>query len=164
MLIDFEQPGPGQESVWDYPRPPQLETTTRRIVVKVGDVVVADTANALRYLETSHPPSYFVPLSDVRTEYLEEAGVVSPCEWRGDATYYHVVVDGQIADEAAVGYLAPLPAYAALKDHVAFFAGRVTEATVDGVPALPQEGRYYCGWITADVVGPFKGAPGTFNW
>jgi uncharacterized protein (DUF427 family) len=164
MIIDFVQPAPGQESVWDYPRPPQLETSPRHVVVKVGDVVVADTTSSIRYLETSNPPSFYVPAQDVKIDLLVDCGVSSPCEFRGVATYFDVVVDGQRFEEAAVSYLSPEPAYAAIGGYYAFFAGRGLECTLDGQPVFAQEGRYYCGWISDDVVGPFKGAPGTFNW
>jgi len=164
VAIEFEEPGPGQESAWDYPRPPQLETTERRIVVTVGDTVIADSTRAIRYLETSHPPGYFVPRDDVQTEMLVETPAHVTCEWRGEATCYTIETPGATAVEAAIAFLDPKPGYSVLKDYIAFYAGRVSSATVDGEQVTPQEGNYYTGWITSDVVGPFKGAPGTINW
>ncbi len=157
-------PGPGQESVWDYPRPPRLEDSDKRIEVVFGGVTIADTARAKRVLETSHPPVYYVPPEDVRMEHLSLAGGTSFCEWKGAARYYDVSAGGQVARRAAWFYPDPVPAYASLKDHVAFYPSRMDACYVDGERVRAQEGDFYGGWITSDIAGPFKGAPGTWGW
>jgi uncharacterized protein (DUF427 family) len=153
------------ESVWDYPRPPRVEPTPRRIRVVFGGEVIVDTRRALRVLETSHPPSYYVPLEDSREEALEPAaGGTTVCEWKGVASYYDVVAGGKRARRAAWTYRNPSPAFAALRDAVAFYPGAVDACFVDDERVQAQEGGFYGGWITSDVVGPFKGAPGTRGW
>jgi uncharacterized protein (DUF427 family) len=159
-----ETPGPGQESVWDYPRPPRLEKTTRHIQVVLNGQVVADTRRALRLLETSHPPTYYIPPEDVRTDLLFPAPGDSLCEWKGSARYYTVRVREAVAARAAWSYPDPLPRFAALKDHIAFYASAMERCTVDGEAAKPQPGGFYGGWITDDLAGPFKGGPGSAGW
>jgi uncharacterized protein (DUF427 family) len=154
----------GQESVWDYPRPPRLEASSRRIRVEFGGKIVADTRRALRVLETSHPPVYYIPPEDIRMEYVEEGAGSSFCEWKGQARYYSVVVDGRTAERAAWVYPNPTPAYAGIKDYLAFYAEKMDLCTVDGEEVRPQEGNFYGGWITQDIVGPFKGGPGSWGW
>jgi uncharacterized protein (DUF427 family) len=156
--------GPGQESVWDYPRPPRLEPVTHRLVVVLGGETVAETTRGLRVLETSHPPNYYFPPDDVLPGALEPSKGVSFCEWKGRARY-HVVRGGDRAEpEAAWSYERPSPAFAALAGHVAFYAGRMDLCTVNGEVVTPQPGGFYGGWITRDVVGPFKGGPGSRGW
>ncbi|MGL5096983.1 MAG: DUF427 domain-containing protein [Planctomycetia bacterium] len=159
-----EPPADGRESVWDYPRPPRLVSTPKRIIVRFGGEVVADTTAALRILETSHPPVYYLPPSDVRPGFLRRATGSSFCEWKGGAVYFDVTAGGKTAAKAAWSYPDPVARYAALKDHVAFYAGPMDECTVDGEVVTPQPGGFYGGWITKDLVGPFKGAPGTVGW
>jgi uncharacterized protein (DUF427 family) len=156
--------GPGQESVWDYPRPPSAEVTDRHVVVEVGGRPVADTRRAVRVCETSHPPVYYVPRDDVAVGVLERARGGSWCEWKGAATYWDVVVDGRRTEQAAWSYEDPSPGFEHLRAAVAFYPGRVDRALVDGEPARSQAGGFYGGWITDDVVGPFKGEPGTLGW
>jgi uncharacterized protein (DUF427 family) len=158
------EPGPGQESVWDYPRPPRVEEVARRIRVVFNGALIADTVRAKRVLETSHPPVYYIPREDVRLEYLVEAAGSSVCEWKGRAKYYTVVVDSRSAERAAWSYPEPEAAYGAIRDHLAFYAGPMDACTVDGERVEPQPGGFYGGWITADVVGPFKGGAGTTGW
>jgi uncharacterized protein (DUF427 family) len=158
------EPGPGQESVWDYPRPPRMEHVDKKVKVVFGGVTLAYTTRAKRVLETSHPPVYYVPLEDIRMEHLEPAGGGSFCEWKGVAGYYDVVADERREGRAAWYYPDPVPAYAALKDHVAFYPSRMDACWVDGEKVEAQEGDFYGGWITRDIVGPFKGAPGTRGW
>lgn len=162
------EPGPGQESVWDYPRPPRLEPTDAHVRVEFAGQVLAETRRALRLLETSHPPTFYLPLADVDASMLEPAGGGSFCEWKGRAHYFDLVgsVDGQErrAPRAAWGYADPVAAYAALKDHVAVYAHQVDVCTVDGERVEPQPGDFYGGWITSRVVGPFKGMPGSWGW
>jgi len=158
------KPGPGQESVWDYPRPPRLEKTSRHIVVEFGGVVVADTRDAYRVLETSHPPVYYIPPGDLRQEHVDRAPGSSFCEWKGQASYVSLRVGGRVAERVGWFYPDPVPTFAPLRDHVAFYAGPMDRVTVDGEVVLPQPGGFYGGWITSDVVGPFKGEPGTGFW
>jgi len=157
-------PGPGQESVWDYPRPPRLEPTPRHIVVVFNGITIADSRRALRVLETSHPPVYYIPPEDIHTEYLRPSGGRSFCEWKGEAQYYTLEVDGRRVENVAWYYLNPTPAFAALRDHVAFYAGPMDGCFVEGERVRPQPGSFYGGWITPDVVGPFKGESGTGGW
>jgi uncharacterized protein (DUF427 family) len=158
------EPGPGQESVWDYPRPPRLEDSGKRIKVVFGGVTLAYTTRAKRVLETSHPPVYYIPPEDIRMEYLEPAGGASFCEWKGAARYYDIEADGQKESRAAWSYPNPVPAYAALKDYVAFYPSLMDACWIDGEKVRAQEGNFYGGWITSEVVGPFKGGPGSLGW
>jgi uncharacterized protein (DUF427 family) len=156
--------GPGQESVWDYPRPPSAEVTDRHVVVELAGRVLADTRRAIRVCETSHPPVFYVPPDDVTVGVLERGGGGSWCEWKGAATYWDVVLDGRRWAGIAWSYEDPSPGYEHLRGAVAFYPGAVDRALVDGEQARPQPGGFYGGWITDDVVGPFKGAPGTLGW
>lgn len=158
------EPGPDQESVWDYPRPPRLEPTDRHIQIIFNGEVIADTRNAKRVLETSQAPVYYIPPEDIEMEALERSDRRSWCEWKGRARYYTVRVGDTEAENAAWTYPEPTPAFAAIKDHVAFYAGPMDRCLVDGEEAQPSPGGFYGGWITSDVVGPFKGAPGTGHW
>ena len=157
-------PGPGQESVWDYPRPPRLEETDERVKVVFGGVTLAYTARAKRVLETSHPPAYFMPPEDIRTEYLTLARDTSFCEWKGAARYYEVSTEERKERRAAWFYPDPVPAYRDLKNYVAFYPSLMDACWVGGEKVRAQEGDFYGGWITSDIVGPFKGGPGTWSW
>ncbi len=163
-------PGPGQESVWDYPRPPAVEPSAEHVVVRLGTSVVADTRRALRVLETSHPPTYYLPLADVAEGALVPLDApTSVCEFKGRATYADVVGrdrDGElvVARAAAWTYPRPAPGYESLRGHVALYPGRMTLCTVDGEPVQAQAGDFYGGWRTGRVVGPFKGEAGTRGW
>lgn len=157
-------PGPGQESVWDYPRPPRLEPTSKRIQVVFNGVTIAETTRAYRVLETSHPPVYYIPPEDIVHTCLEPAPGFSWCEWKGQAQYYTVAVGERKVEGAAWYYPDPTPAYAPIKNYVAFYAGLMDACYVDGEKVTPQPGDFYGGWITADVVGPFKGESGTRGW
>ena len=156
--------GPGQESVWDYPRPPSAEVTPRRVVVELGGRVLADSVRAVRVCETSHPPVYYVPRDDVADGVLEQAAGSSWCEWKGAATYWDAVVGGRRVPAVGWSYEDPSPAFEHLRGAVAFYPGRVDRATVDGEQVRPQAGGFYGGWITDEVVGPFKGDAGTSGW
>jgi uncharacterized protein (DUF427 family) len=158
------EPGPGQESVWDYPRPPRVEPSERRVRVVVSEVVVADSERALRVLETASPPTYYLPPEDVRTELLIPAEGQTVCEWKGTAGYFHIQVGDRIARKAAWKYPDPKPDFSVIRDFLAFYPGRVDAAFLDEEVVQPQPGRYYGGWVTADIVGPFKGEPGTETW
>jgi uncharacterized protein (DUF427 family) len=159
------EPGPGQESVWDYPRPPRVEPTSKHVEVVFNDVVVADSRRAVRVLETAGAPTVYVPPEDVRMDLLspsERAATV--CEWKGLATYYDLTVSDRTAPEAAWTYLGPNRPYAEIAGWFCFYPGRVDACFLDGARVRPQPGKYYGGWVTGDVVGPFKGEPGTEAW
>jgi len=158
------EPGPGQESAWDYPRPPALEGTSAHLVVVLGGVTIADTTHAYRVLETSHPPNYYFPPDDVVPGALVRAEGTSFCEWKGRAHYFDVVGGGRVEAQAAWAYSAPSTRFAAIEGYVAFYPGRMDACFVDDELAVPQEGGFYGGWITSGVVGPFKGGPGTRGW
>ena len=158
------EPGPGQESVWDYPRPPRVESVSKRVQVVFKGVVIADTVAAKRVLETSHPPVYYIPPGDIRMEYLVDTPGSSFCEWKGRTKYYTVVVGDGEARKAAWAYPDPREGFEGIRDHVAFYAGPMDECTVGGERVTPQPGGFYGGWITKDIVGPFKGGPGTAGW
>lgn len=159
---------PGQESVWDYPRPPRLEPFRRRLRVVLGGETIADTTRGYRVLETSHPPNYYFPPDDIVDGALEPAAGVSLCEWKGRARYYTVRGGPpgreRVEEQAAWGYSEPSPAFAPIRDHVAFYAQRMDACFVDDEQVVPQPGGFYGGWITSDVVGPFKGGPGSRGW
>ena len=159
------EPGPGQESVWDYPRPPAVERVTARVVVRLGGTVVADTTDAVRVLETSHPPVYYLPMADLAEGALVKASGSSMCEFKGLARYFDVVGgDGTVASCAAWNYPTPVPGYESLRERVAIYPSAMDSCEVGGERVQAQDGDFYGGWITADIVGPFKGAPGTLGW
>ncbi len=150
------------ESVWDYPRPPRLERTQRRIRMLQAGVVLADTTDALRVLETSHPPVYYLPPSALAMPMLERSDSrQSFCEFKGLAEYWSFVGGKQ---DVAWSYPRPTPKFAALAGFLAFYASRVDECWVDDERVVPQEGDFYGGWITSDLRGPFKGGAGTRGW
>jgi uncharacterized protein (DUF427 family) len=157
-------PAPGQESVWAYPRPPRLERTPRRIEIWLGGVKIADTVRASRVLETSHPPGYYLPPDAFLPGVLTPAEGGSVCEWKGEASYWTLAAGGQVAGGAGWSYERPTPAFREIAGYVAVYAGRMDGCRVDGVRVTPQPGGFYGGWITPDVVGPFKGEAGTMGW
>jgi uncharacterized protein (DUF427 family) len=158
------KPGSGQESVWDYPRPPRLEPVAKRIRVVFGGQTIADTTRAVRVLETSHPPVYYIPREDILSDCLEPTGGSSHCEWKGRALYSDVVVGGRRAPQAAWSYPEPVRAYRELAEHVAFYPAKMDACYVGEERAMPQPGAFYGGWVTSDLVGPFKGEPGSEGW
>ena len=153
-----------KESVWDYPRPPRLEPVTRRIRVEFGGETIADTTRAYRVLETSHPPVYYIPPEDIRMEFLQRTPGSSFCEWKGEASYWTVAVHTKRADKAAWSYDSPTRAFQPILAYLAFYASRVDACWVDEEKVQAQPGDFYGGWITSDVVGPFKGGAGTHGW
>ncbi|AFY70432.1 protein of unknown function DUF427 [Thalassoporum mexicanum PCC 7367] len=157
-------PAPGQESVWDYPRPPRCEDTDKHIQIIFNGETIVDTRNAKRILETSHPPTYYLPPADINMAYLEQTDQTSFCEWKGRSIYYSLEVNGKQAINVAWAYPNPTAGFAQLKDHIAFYAQPMDACLVDGQQIIPQPGGFYGGWITPDVVGPFKGEPGTMWW
>ena len=152
------------ESVWDYPRPPRLEPSSERVVVTHAGLVLADTTASLRVLETSHPPTYYLPASAFAAGVLRPAEGASWCEWKGRASYLDLVVGDEVLTGIAWTYPEPSAPFEALRDHVALYPGRVDRCTVDGEVVQPQPGNFYGGWITSRVTGPFKGGPGTSGW
>lgn len=157
-------PGPDQESAWDYPRPPRLEQTSRHIEVWFGGEKIADSTRAWRVLETSHPPVYYIPPDDVRADVLIPADGATWCEWKGRAAYFDVVSANAVAPNAAWSYPSPTPAFSPIANHIAIYPAPMDECRVDSVLVSPQPGGFYGGWITPDIVGPFKGEPGTQGW
>ena len=152
------------ESVWDYPRPPALEPCARRVRIELGGRVIADSAAALRILETSHPPTIYIPPGDVDATCFRTAAGSSLCEWKGVATYLDVVAGERHEQAAAWTYRKPVAVYARLRDHIAVYPGRMDACWLDDERVSAQEGDFYGGWITAEIVGPFKGPPGTRGW
>ena len=150
--------------MWDYPRPPRVDEAGERIRVVHGGLVVADSRAALRVLETSHPPSYYLPPSDVDVTLLERTDTSTRCEWKGRATYWTVRVGDRMSVDAAWSYEDPVAAFEAIRSHLAFHPTKVDECWVGDERATPQAGGFYGGWITSHVVGPFKGGPGTTGW
>ena len=155
---------PGQESVWDYPRPAVAELTSVHIRIELGGVTIAETRRAIRTLETSHPPSYYIPPEDIVPGVLVPAKGSSFCEWKGHARYFDVVAGSERRERAAWSYPDPTPGFVILRDHVAFYAAAMDACFVDGERVVPQPGGFYGGWITSGVAGPFKGVPGSRFW
>jgi len=156
-------PGPGQASVWDFPRPPRLEVEAREVVVRWGDVEVARTRRAIRVLETGHPPSYYLHWDDVNRHLLQPAHGSSFCEWKGSARYWSLVDGHERLPAVAWSYPQPLAGAESLATCVAFYPAAL-ECRVDGMPVRAQPGGFYGGWITPDLAGPFKGEPGSEGW
>ncbi|MBC6936414.1 MAG: DUF427 domain-containing protein [Chloroflexi bacterium] len=158
------QPGAGQESVWDYPRPPRVEPTTKRIRVVFNGQTVAVTTQALRVLETSHPPVYYIPPPDVMMAFFSPTNRRTFCEFKGTAAYWTITVGERRAENAAWSYPDPNPGYEAIKNYLAVYPGKMDVCYVDDERVTAQEGEFYGGWITSDIIGPFKGGPGTLGW
>jgi uncharacterized protein (DUF427 family) len=152
------------ESVWDYPRPPRVDDCTRHVRVVFQGVMIADSRRSKRVLETSHPPVYYLPQSDIRMEHLTPSRRTTFCEWKGTAAYYGLVVGEHAASDVAWCYRDPSPAFEGIRDYIAFYPSRMEACYVDGERVHSQQGDFYGGWITSDVEGPFKGAPGTSLW
>jgi uncharacterized protein (DUF427 family) len=158
-------PGPGQESVWDYPRPPRLERVNQRIRVVFGGQTIASSLRTFRVLETSHPPTYYLPPEDIIDGALQPSGTrPSWCEWKGVAVYFTVVGGDYEATDAAWAYPQPSVGFTDMADHVAFYCSLMDECWVGDEQATPQPGGFYGGWVTSQVVGPFKGVPGSRGW
>ena len=153
-----------KESVADYPRPPAIGRVDRHVRAIVRGQVIAETRRPVRVLETHHPPVYYIPPEDVAMQFLMPSAHSSYCEYKGEAHYYSLVVDGEKRANAAWYYPHPSPGYEELADHVAFYAWALDEATVDGEQVIPQPGRFYGGWVTSEIEGPLKGGPGTAGW
>ncbi|MEL6343593.1 MAG: DUF427 domain-containing protein [Myxococcota bacterium] len=158
------KPQPGQESVWAYPRPAVVRPTDKELVVVFDGQVIAKTTRGHRVLETSHPPTYYIPLEDVMPSILREQPRRTMCEWKGECVYLDVVLGDRVASPGAWRYDKPTAPFSVIQNSVGFYAGEMDVCTVDGETVTPQEGDFYGGWITKDVVGPFKGPPGTWGW
>jgi uncharacterized protein (DUF427 family) len=164
MMRQRIEPGPGQESVWDYPRPPRLEPSSEHIQVVFNGVTIADTHKSMRMLETSHPPVYYIPPDDVLMQHFTPTSHRSFCEFKGRASYFTIQVGERRAENAAWCYAGPVQMYLPMKDYLAFYPARMDACYVDGEAIQAQEGDFYGGWITSKIVGPFKGASGTWGW
>jgi uncharacterized protein (DUF427 family) len=156
--------GPSQESVWAYPRPAIAEPSSAHIVIEHRGRIVAETRSSVRTLETSHPPSYYIPPNDIGSDVLRRAEGSSFCEWKGTAVYWDVAVGDDVLRRVGWSYPRPSAAFASIRDHVAFYAGPFDRCTVNGETVEPQPGSFYGGWITASLGGPFKGVPGSLGW
>jgi uncharacterized protein (DUF427 family) len=158
-------PEPVTESVWDYPRPPALVPCERRVRIELGGEVLADSVNALRVLETSHPPTIYIPPADIDMAFLSPSRTGSSfCEYKGAARYMDAAAGGRTVKAVAWFYPEPSAAYAALRDHLSFYPGRVDAAWLDDERVTAQASDFYGGWISAEIRGPFKGPPGTLGW
>lgn len=165
MKVIPDPTGPGRESVWSsYPRPAVAEPSQRHLKIVHRDVIIADTRKGIRTLETSHPPSYYFPPDDIAPFVLQPSRRRTFCEWKGEAIYFDVLVHGETLRDVAWSYPDPNPAFKSLRDHVAFYAWPFDGCIVDNERVTPQPGKFYGGWISSDVAGPFKGAPGTRFW
>jgi uncharacterized protein (DUF427 family) len=153
------------ENVWDYPRPPAVEPSARTVRIELGGHVLAESAHALRVLETSHPPTIYVPPGDIDFTLLAESSARATwCEFKGAARYHDAVVGERRVAQVGWSYPDPTPGYELLRDHVAFYPGRVDAAWLGDERVQAQDGDFYGGWITGDLRGPFKGPPGTLGW
>ncbi len=164
MRAERIPPEPGQESVWDYPRPPRAEEAHRHIQIVFNGLVIADSQRAWRVLETSHPPVYYLPPEDVQLQYLTRTTDRSYCEWKGHAGYYTLTVGDRVVPNAAWFYADPTPNFGPIRGYIAFYPGKMDTCTVDGETVQAQSGDFYGGWITKEIVGPFKGDAGTWGW
>lgn len=162
--IQPEKPDSEQESVWDYPRPPRVEKCDKRIKVVFAGIMIAETSEAYRVLETSHPPTYYIPPKDIAMKHLRKTPRATFCEFKGQASYYSISVEDKASENVAWFYENPAKAYEAIRGYLCFYASKVDACYVDDEQVRPQEGDFYGGWITKDIVGPFKGGIGTKGW
>ena len=159
------EPKPGQESVWDYPRPPRLEPTSKHLRIEFGGETIASTNRAFRVLETSHPPVYYFPPEDVRLDLLTTVPEASSfCEWKGRAEYYDLVLGLHRISKAAWYYAEPTIPFLAIANFLAFYPSKMDACFINDERVTSQAGDFYGGWITSDIVGPFKGGEGTWGW
>ena len=154
--------GPGQESVWDYPRPPKLAPDGRLVEIFYGDQVITASSKTYRVLETASPPSFYIPPQDVNWELLGSAPGSSICEWKGRAKYWSLASNPK-AGAVGWSYPNPTPVFEPIRDYTAFYPAALA-CYVAGEQVRAQPGRFYGGWITNEIVGPFKGEPRTENW
>lgn len=163
-MVKRIEPQEGQESVWDYPRPPRVEKSDKRVRIVFNGKTIADTTNAYRVLETSHPPTYYIPQDDVAMEHFTATNRQTFCEFKGRASYWTITVGDKTEANVAWKYANPSRGFEAIKDHVAVYPARMDACYVDDEEVQAQEGDFYGGWITSDIVGPFKGGAGTLGW
>jgi uncharacterized protein (DUF427 family) len=154
----------GDESVWDYPRPPLVVPSGSRITVAFGGRILADSTHTVRVLETSHPPVYYIPFDDVAADLVEATDGESWCEWQGHARYWSLRLGDRRSPKAGWSYPSPSPGFGALAGRVAFYPSRTDGCQIDGEPVTAQDGDFYGGWITARIHGPYKGGTGTAGW
>ena len=164
MIPKPDPVAPGQASVWSFPRPAIAEQIRARVVIEHAGIIVADTRASVCTLETSHPPSYYIPREDIAPGMLRRTHGSSFCDWKGEAAYWDVVIGDIVLPRVGWSYAMPTPSFSTLRDHVAFYAGPFDRCSVDGAIVTPQSGSFYGGWITSAVAGPFKGGPGTQGW
>ena len=162
--VSFPAMDPMIENVWDYPRPPALQPVGLPVQIAFAGRLVARTDAALRVLETSHPPVYYLPPDAFTGCVLEPAEGRSFCEWKGVARYWTLRVGDRVAERAAWSYPTPQAGFEALRDHLAVYAGPMDECRVGDEVVTPQPGGFYGGWVTSWVRGPFKGGPGSAGW
>ena len=156
--------GPGQQSVWSYPRPAIAQSCAAHVMIEHDEQVIADTRASVRTLETSHPPTYYIPPDSIAAGILRRAEGYSFCEWKGSAVYWDAIIGATVMHRVAWSYPDPTRAFVSLRDHVAFYASPFDRCSVDGATVVPQPGDFYGGWITPDLAGPFKGVPGSMGW
>ena len=156
-------PNAGQESVWDYPRPPKIEIDRRLIIVSVNGKIIAESHSTLRLVETASPPTFYIPPKDIDKTLLTQGSRSSLCEWKGIAQYWNVNVNNLAIENAAWHYLNPYPEFAAITGYLSFYPHQLS-CYIDGELVRPQPGKLYGGWITNEILGPFKGNSGTENW
>jgi uncharacterized protein (DUF427 family) len=158
-------PAPGQESVWDYPRPPAIEASTDLVEVTFAGILICSTTRTVRVLETSHPPTYYLPFDDLAMEHFRPGSPSkSLCEWKGEASYLTLQIGDRVEADVAWTYMHPTQRFASINRSLALYPGRMDECRVNGEIVQPQAGGFYGGWITSRVVGPFKGEPGSWGW
>lgn len=160
--MNTSNPKISEESVWDYPRPPRIERVDWHLKIEQDGLVIAETRSAVRVLETSHPPCFYLPPDDINFDRLESSPSRTFCEWKGSARYWHLKTEDGLVNDAAWAYADPVDPI--IKDHLSFYAGRVEACYVNGERVVAQEGDFYGGWILSWVKGPFKGGPGTRGW
>ena len=152
------EPKPGQESVWDYPRPPKAEQTQKQIRVVYDGIVIAQTNRAIRVLQTGHPPVYYIPREDIQMKYLIPVDKTSTCEFKGTASYYDIKGATKKDHNVAWSYLNPTPGYEMIRDYIAFYPKLMDGCYVDNERVQPEADEYFGGWVTHDIVGPFEGS------
>jgi uncharacterized protein (DUF427 family) len=163
-MPDRDPVGPGQQSVWDFPRPAIARPSEAHVRIEHQGVIIAESRDCICTFETSHPPSYYIPPNAIAPGVLRRAQGSSFCEWKGTAVYWDVVVEGIVLPRVGWSYPSPTPGFASLRDHVAFYAAPFDRCAVNGETVIPQPGGFYGGWITSQYAGPFKGGPGSMGW
>lgn len=156
-------PRSGQQSVWDYPRPPRVEAESRPVLVRLGPTIIAQSSRAWRVLETASPPTCYLPPEDVQGALLSPSAGTSRCEWKGVAVYSDLILPGKRIERAAWHYPEPFPGFEEIQGYYGFYPA-LLECFLDGERVRPQPGRFYGGWVTSDLAGPFKGEPGSEGW